>query len=148
MWPAPRAPRARHVTDRVARVYHPVRAPSCASRWLLPPSAPRTTVVHLRLADYHLRHFVTVAVTSSRPTARALALRHLVMRHNNGWVTDKCADCRFVYDPSQSRTVQRDIRERVAQVVAILRAREIDLRSGRRAGVCSPLEYACHLRPG
>src|ERR1700757_85629 len=66
--------------------------------------------------------------------------------YNTGWVTDQCADCGFVYDLSQSRTVERDIRERVAEVVAILRATEVNLRSRPRPGVWSPLEYGCHLR--
>jgi DinB superfamily len=70
----------------------------------------------------------------------------LHLLYNTGWVTDQCADCGFVYDLSQSGTVERDIRERVAQVVAILRATEVNLRSRRRPGVWSPLEYGCHLR--
>jgi hypothetical protein len=61
-------------------------------------------------------------------------------------VTDRCADCGFVYDLGQSGTVERDIRERVAEVVALLRAGELDLRSRRWPGVWSPLEYGCHLR--
>jgi DinB superfamily len=61
-------------------------------------------------------------------------------------VTDECLDCGFVYDLSQSGTVERDIRERVAHVVAILRDREVDVRSHRQPGVWSPLEYGCHLR--
>ena len=68
------------------------------------------------------------------------------LRHNNGWVTDECLDCGFVYDLSQAGTVERDIRERVADVVAILRDREANLRSRRQPGVWSPLEYGCHLR--
>jgi hypothetical protein len=69
-----------------------------------------------------------------------------LLRRNNGWVTDQCPDCGFVYDLSQSGRVGRDIRERVAEVVAILRAREVNLRSRRQPGVWSPLEYGCHLR--
>src|SRR5580693_4151668 len=68
------------------------------------------------------------------------------LRRNNGWVTDECLDCGFVYDLSQAGTVERDIRERVADVVAILRDREANLRSRRQPGVWSPLEYGCHLR--
>jgi hypothetical protein len=67
-------------------------------------------------------------------------------RHDNGWVTDQCVDCGFVYDLSQSGRVACDIRERVADVVAILRDRNVDLRSRRQPGVWSPLEYGCHLR--
>jgi hypothetical protein len=63
------------------------------------------------------------------------------LRHDNGWVTDQCVDCGFVYDLSQSGRVACDIRERVADVVAILRDRNVDLRSRRQPGVWSPLEY-------
>ncbi|MEB4211854.1 DinB family protein [Mycobacterium sp. 94-17] len=61
-------------------------------------------------------------------------------------MADRCADCGFVYDLSQSAGVARAIPERVAEVAAILRGREADLRSRRRPAVWSPLEYACHLR--
>lgn len=66
--------------------------------------------------------------------------------HNNGGVTDQCADCGFVYDLSQSAAAERSIRERVAEVVAILSARDVNSRSRRQPGVWSPLEYGCHLR--
>ena len=62
------------------------------------------------------------------------------------WPTDRCADCGFVYDLGRSETVERDIGEQVAEVVALLRAGEVDLRSRRRPGMWSPLEYGCHLR--
>jgi DinB superfamily len=61
-------------------------------------------------------------------------------------VTDQCPDCGFVYDLSKAGTVERDIRERVAEVVAILRDGEANLRSRRQPGVWSPLEYGCHLQ--
>lgn len=61
-------------------------------------------------------------------------------------MTDQCPDCGFIYDLSRSKTIERDIRERVAEVVAILRDREVNLRSRRQPGVWSPLEYGCHLR--
>jgi len=61
-------------------------------------------------------------------------------------VTDRCAACGFVYDLNQSASVARGIRERVAEAVAILRDRDVDVRSRRRPGQWSPLEYACHLR--
>jgi DinB superfamily len=61
-------------------------------------------------------------------------------------MTDECADCGFVYDLSQSATVERQIGERVAEVATILLARDVDLRSRRQPGVWSPLEYGCHLR--
>jgi hypothetical protein len=37
-------------------------------------------------------------------------------------------------------------RERVTEILAILRGCDIDLRTRSRPGVWSPLEYACHLR--
>ena len=61
-------------------------------------------------------------------------------------MTDQCPDCGFVYDLGKAGTVERDIRERVAEVVAILRDGEANLRSRRQPGVWSPLEYGCHLR--
>ncbi len=59
---------------------------------------------------------------------------------------DQCADCGFIYNLSRSAAVERNIREYVAEVVAILRVRDINLRSRRQPGVWSPLEYGCHLR--
>jgi len=59
---------------------------------------------------------------------------------------DRCADCGFVYDLGRSAAVVRGIPQRIAEVVAILRDRDIDLRSRRRPDVWSPLEYGCHLR--
>jgi DinB family protein len=61
-------------------------------------------------------------------------------------VTDQCDECGFVYDLGQSAAVERNIREHVAEVVAILRTRGINLRSRRQPGMWSPLEYGCHLR--
>jgi DinB superfamily len=61
-------------------------------------------------------------------------------------VSDRCEDCGFIYDLSQSAAVGQKIRERVAEVVAILVARDVDVRSRRLPGVWSPLEYGCHLR--
>ena len=59
---------------------------------------------------------------------------------------DQCADCGFIYDLSQSAAVQWTICEYVAEVVAVLRVRDINLRSRRQPEVWSPLEYSCHLR--
>jgi hypothetical protein len=61
-------------------------------------------------------------------------------------VIDECADCGFNYDLRQSASAARGITERVAEVVAILRDREVDPRPRREPGVWSPLEYGCHLR--
>ena len=55
-------------------------------------------------------------------------------------------ECGFVYDRDQSVVAAGSIRERVGEVVAILRAREVDLRSRRQPNAWSPLEYGCHLR--
>lgn len=61
-------------------------------------------------------------------------------------VTTQCEGCGFAYDLTQAGTASRDIRERVTEVVAILRGSTPDLRSRRQPEVWSPLEYACHLR--
>lgn len=63
-----------------------------------------------------------------------------------GGMADRCLECGFVYDPGQSATVARDIRERVAEAVAVLRDHDVKLRLRRQPGVWSPLEYGCHLR--
>jgi hypothetical protein len=59
---------------------------------------------------------------------------------------DRCSECGFVYDLGQSATVAQDIRQRSAEVAAVLRDHDADLRSRRQPGVWSPLEYGCHLR--
>jgi hypothetical protein len=61
-------------------------------------------------------------------------------------VTDPCAECGFTYNLSQAAAVRQVIRERAAEVAAILRNRDIDVRSRSRQGVWSALEYGCHLR--
>jgi DinB family protein len=61
-------------------------------------------------------------------------------------VTDQCGECGFVYDLNQSTVIERNIQERAAEIAAILRAPDVDLRSRREPGVWSPLEYGCHLR--
>jgi DinB superfamily len=66
--------------------------------------------------------------------------------YNNGTVMDQCADCGFNYDLSQSAAAGRSIRERVAEVVTILHARDCNVRPRRQPDVWSPLEYGCHLR--
>jgi hypothetical protein len=43
-------------------------------------------------------------------------------------------------------TAREGIRELAGEVAAILWDRDVDLRSRRRPGVWSPLEYGCHLR--
>ena len=44
-----------------------------------------------------------------------------------GGVTDRCAGCSFTYDLSQAAMAGEGIRERVAEVAAILRNRDVDL---------------------
>jgi hypothetical protein len=61
-------------------------------------------------------------------------------------MTNQCEECGFTYNLAQASAVPVDIRERVAEVVAILRYRDVDLRTRRRPNVWSPLEYGCHLR--
>jgi organic hydroperoxide reductase OsmC/OhrA len=61
-------------------------------------------------------------------------------------VSDHCAECSFTYDLPQAAAAGADIRERVADVVAILHNTEVAVRSRPRPGVWSPLEYGCHLR--
>ena len=73
-------------------------------------------------------------------------LQNDAMRYDNGGVMDQCAECGFVYDLSRSEAVEQDVGDRVAEVAAILRASETDLRSRRQPGLWSPLEYGCHLR--
>jgi hypothetical protein len=58
----------------------------------------------------------------------------------------RCADCGFDYDLGRPGTLERDLRERVAEFVALLRADDVDVRSRRWPDVWSPLEYGCHLR--
>ena len=59
---------------------------------------------------------------------------------------DPCAECNFIYDLRQAPTAGRDIRERSAEVAAILLAEDGDVRSRSQPGVWSSLEYGCHIR--
>jgi hypothetical protein len=61
-------------------------------------------------------------------------------------VTTQCEGCGFIYDLTQADAVPDGIRRQVAEVVAILRNDDVDLRSRRRPSAWSPLEYGCHLR--
>jgi hypothetical protein len=65
---------------------------------------------------------------------------------DDGRVPEQCAECGFAYDLSQAETVGDDVRDRIAEVAAILRepAAAVGLRS--RPELWSPLEYGCHLR--
>lgn len=61
-------------------------------------------------------------------------------------MTAQCGDCGFIYDLTQAGAVPEDIRHQVAEVVAILRNDDVDLRARQHPSVWSPLEYGCHLR--
>jgi DinB family protein len=61
-------------------------------------------------------------------------------------VADHCVECGFTYDLRDAATAGRVIRERVAEIVVILRDNMIDVRARPRPDVWSPLEYGCHLR--
>ncbi len=61
-------------------------------------------------------------------------------------MTDKCAQCGFVYDLGQAAAAGQAINEWVAAAVVILVGRDVDLRSRRQPEVWSALEYGCHLR--
>ncbi|KAA8969721.1 DinB family protein [Mycobacterium sp.] len=61
-------------------------------------------------------------------------------------MADRCAECGFVYDLRQAATVARNLGQPIAEALAILRSRDVDLRSRRHPEVWSPLEYGCHLR--
>lgn len=61
-------------------------------------------------------------------------------------MTEECAQCGFVYDLSKVATAVEAINERVGAAAAVLRDRDVDVRSRRHPEVWSPLEYGCHLR--
>lgn len=61
-------------------------------------------------------------------------------------MTDECSQCGFVYDLSQAAAAGDAINKRVSAAVAILRSRDVDVRSRRQPDQWSPLEYGCHLR--
>jgi hypothetical protein len=53
---------------------------------------------------------------------------------------------RFVYDVDQSDAAGDDVQNLVAEVVAVLRQKDVDLRTRPQPHVWSPLEYGCHVR--
>lgn len=61
-------------------------------------------------------------------------------------MTEECSQCGFVYDLGQAAAAADAINERVGAAVAILRSRDVDVRSRRKPDQWSPLEYGCHLR--
>jgi hypothetical protein len=58
----------------------------------------------------------------------------------------RCEVCGFSYDLDRAGAVPADLHERVAEIAAILRDGDVDLRTRRQPDVWSPLEYGCHLR--
>ena len=61
-------------------------------------------------------------------------------------MTEECAQCGFGYDLSKAATAGAAINERVGAAVAVLRDRDVDVRSRQQPEVWSALEYGCHLR--
>lgn len=59
---------------------------------------------------------------------------------------ERCEECGFSYDLDRAGAVPADLHERVAEIAAILRGGDTDLRIRRQPAVWSPLEYGCHLR--
>ena len=57
-----------------------------------------------------------------------------------------CAECGFTYDVDRAQAAGDDVQNRAAEVAAILRNKDIDVRARPRPDVWSPLEYGCHLR--
>jgi DinB superfamily len=65
---------------------------------------------------------------------------------NDDVMSDRCAECGFTYHLGAAEAAGEGVRERIAQVAAILRERDVDVRSRPRPEVWSALEYGCHLR--
>lgn len=59
---------------------------------------------------------------------------------------ERCGECGFAYDDGLAPHAARLIRDGAAELAAILGLRDADLRTRRKAGRWSPLEYACHVR--
>jgi hypothetical protein len=57
-----------------------------------------------------------------------------------------CAECGFVYRESEAAMAASAIVAGIAEVVTLLGDRDVDVRSRRKPGIWSPLEYGCHLR--
>ena len=57
-----------------------------------------------------------------------------------------CAECGFEYRVSEATKAASAIVAGVAEVVTLLADQDVDVRSRRRPGIWSPLEYGCHLR--
>jgi hypothetical protein len=65
---------------------------------------------------------------------------------DDGRVLERCAECGFAYDLSHAEAVGDGVRDRIAEVAAILREPAADVGLRSRPEVWSPLEYGCHLR--
>ncbi|MBV9144169.1 MAG: hypothetical protein JO115_25155 [Pseudonocardiales bacterium] len=59
---------------------------------------------------------------------------------------DWCKECGFEYDLNKAREAGQAIVGGVAEVAAILRARDVELTTRPQPGTWSPVEYSCHLR--
>ena len=57
-----------------------------------------------------------------------------------------CVECGFTYDINRAVAAGVNVQEFAAEVSAILRDDNIDVRARPRPEVWSPLEYGCHLR--
>jgi hypothetical protein len=68
------------------------------------------------------------------------------MACDDGRVPEQCAECGFAYDLSQAELAGDGVRERIAEVAAILRERDADVGLRSQPDLWSPLEYGCHLR--
>jgi DinB superfamily len=55
-------------------------------------------------------------------------------------------ECGFTYDLRNATIAGSDIRERVAEIVMLLRDNDIDVRTRPRPEMWSALDYGCHLR--
>ncbi len=65
---------------------------------------------------------------------------------NDELMSDRCPECGFTYRLGAAEEAAEGVRERIGQVAAILRERDVDARSRPRPDVWSALEYGCHLR--
>jgi len=59
---------------------------------------------------------------------------------------ERCADCGFEYDLDRHTVAGAAIVEGAAHLALVLHDDAADLRSRRRPGTWSPLEYGCHVR--
>lgn len=60
----------------------------------------------------------------------------------DGSVADRRAGCSFTYDPDQAAAAGENVRERVAEITAILRDNNIDVRSRSRPRIVGLVRYS------